>query len=97
MCHNHEIIKSNNRDFQEIEKQLSRRNFLTKSSMGIGALALGTLLNTDKVWSSMKGSVSPSNAEAVLASYNKNRLGLPHHLPKAKRIVYLFQSGALPS
>jgi uncharacterized protein DUF1501 len=93
MCHNHEIIKSNNRDFQEIEKQLSRRNFLTKSSMGIGALALGSLLHTDKVWGSVKESVNPSNAEAVLASYNKNRLGLPHHLPKAKRIVYLFQSG----
>ncbi len=93
MCHNHEIIKSNNRDFQEIERQLSRRNFLTKSSMGIGALALGSLLQTDKVWGSIKGSVNPSNAEAILASYNKNRMGLPHHLPKAKRIVYLFQSG----
>ncbi|MCP4974780.1 MAG: DUF1501 domain-containing protein [Maribacter sp.] len=93
MCHNHDIIKSNNEDFQEIEKQLSRRNFLTKSSMGIGALALGTLLHTDKVWSSVEKGLDASNAEAVLASYNKNRLGLPHYLPKAKRIVYLFQSG----
>ncbi|MGI9549629.1 MAG: DUF1501 domain-containing protein, partial [Aurantibacter sp.] len=50
---------------------------------------LNSLLNTDKAWGAIKGS-SPNQ---LLESYNKNRLGLPHHLPKAKRIVYLFQSG----
>lgn len=93
MCHNYDIIKSNNIDLQGVEKQLSRRNFLTKSSMGIGALALGSLLNADKVLGATKGRMKAENAESLLASYNGNRLGLPHHLPKAKRIVYLFQSG----
>jgi len=93
MCHNHDILKSDNKDLQEIEKQLSRRNFLTKSSMGIGALALGSLLNADIVLGAKKGGMKAENAESLLASYNRNRLGLPHHLPKAKRIVYLFQSG----
>ena len=37
--------------------------------------------------------IDASNADTFLKSYSKNRLGLPHHLPKAKRIVYLFQSG----
>ncbi len=93
MCQNHKILRSTNRDLQQVERQMDRRNFLTKSSLGLGAIALGSLLNTDSVFGSVKGRVNPQNAEAFLASYNKNRLGLPHHLPKAKRIVYLFQSG----
>lgn len=77
-----------------MERQLDRRNFLKKTSMGLGAIALGSLLNSEKAWSAVKGNkLDASNADALLQSYNKNRLGLPHHLPKAKRIVYLFQSG----
>jgi hypothetical protein len=73
---------------------MGRRNFLTKSSLGIGALALGSLLNADKAWGVVKGSkMDASDAENILKTYNKNRLGLPHYTPKAKRIVYLFQSG----
>lgn len=95
MCHKHdEILRSNNRDLQEIERQLDRRNFLTKTSMGLGAIALGSLLQADKAFAKVKnGALDASRADAVLRSYPKNRLGLPHHLPKAKRIVYLFQSG----
>lgn len=93
MCHNHDIIKSNNKDLQLLEKQLSRRNFLTKTSMGLGAIALSSLINADNVFGSVKGNIDASNASDFLATYNRNRLGLPHHLPKAKRIVYLFQSG----
>ena len=83
MCHNHDIVRSDNKDLQQLERQLSRRNFLTKSSMGIGALALGSLLKTDGVFGATGGS----------ETYLRNKMGLPHHLPKAKRIVYLFQSG----
>ncbi|WP_282124149.1 DUF1501 domain-containing protein [Algibacter mikhailovii] len=90
MCDHHDELKSNNKDFQSIEKQLDRRHFLKKTSLGLGALALGSLLNTEKAWSSIG---TPGNTEAILENYNKNRLGLPHHLPKAKRIIYLFQSG----
>ncbi len=95
MCKNHDdILRSNNKDLQEIERQMDRRNFLSKTSMGLGAIALGSLLNADKAFASVKnGGLDASNADALLKSYNKNRLGLPHHLPKAKRIVYLFQSG----
>lgn len=94
MCHNHKILKSTNKDLQQVERQMDRRNFLTKSSLGIGALALSSLLNADKAWGAVKGNnMDASQADALLKSYNKNRLGLPHHLPKAKRIVYLFQSG----
>ena len=93
MCQNSDIITSNNKDLQEVEKELNRRNFLTKTSMGLGAIALGSLLEADKLFASNKVQVNAAHTEEVLASYNKNRMGLPHHLPKAKRIVYLFQSG----
>ena len=94
MCHNHKILKSTNKDLQQVERQLDRRDFLTKSSLGLGALALSSLLDVEKAWGAVKGQkLGASNADALLESYNKNRLGLPHYLPKAKRIVYLFQSG----
>ena len=95
MCHNHDDnLRSNNQDLQEVERQMDRRNFLTKTSMGLGAIALGSLLNTDKALAAVNnGALDTTSSETLLKSYNKNRLGLPHHLPKAKRIVYLFQSG----
>jgi hypothetical protein len=90
MCEHHKILKSANKDFQEIEKQLDRRNFLKKTSLGLGAIALGSLLNGGKVFGAVNNELSTN---AFLNTNNKNHLGLPHHLPKAKRIVYLFQSG----
>lgn len=87
MCNHHDTLRSNNKDFQEIEKQLDRRHFLKKTSLGIGAMALGSLLSAEKAW----GTIGKSG-EAV-TNFTRNKLGLPHHLPKAKRIIYLFQSG----
>ena len=76
MCHNHNILKSNNKDLQEVEKQLSRRNFLTKTSMGLGAIALGSLLNGEKALASINPQdIKASDADDLLKSYNKNRLG----------------------
>jgi hypothetical protein len=58
---------------------LNRRRFLSRLSLGIGSVALGSLMIPDLF----------SNAEdkAMLT-------GLPHFAPKAKRIIYLFQNGA---
>jgi len=63
-----------------LEKLLTRRRFLELSGSGIGAAALATLYNED-----LLGQVP--NAVGGLP-------GLPHFAPKAKRIIYLFQSGA---
>lgn len=57
--------------------QASRRNFLTKTSMGLGALTLASLL----------GQAKSASLSAPL------RNGQPHFPPKAKRVIYLFQSG----
>ncbi len=88
MCHNHDILKSNNKDLQQVEKLWDRRQFLTKTSLGLGALALGSLLHGEKAFGAVNSSPGSLNLDML-----KNGLGLPHHIPKAKRIVYLFQSG----
>ena len=89
MCDGHDKLRSNNKDLQEVEKQWDRRHFLTKTSLGIGAMALSSLLKTQDVLG--KTTVNPNNV--TVEGFLKNGLGLPHHLPKVKRIVYLFQSG----
>ncbi|MDP4679111.1 MAG: DUF1501 domain-containing protein, partial [Cyclobacteriaceae bacterium] len=83
MCHHHEVLKSDNKDFQQIEKQIDRRQFLTKTSLGLGAMALGSLLGTENLFAASGNPISGSNGIP----------GLPHFSPKVKRIVYLFQSG----
>ena len=58
----------------------TRRRFLKNCGTGMGALALASLLD-DKLFAAQ-----PKAAGGILAS------GL-HHAPKAKNIIYLFQSG----
>ncbi|MFN3758082.1 MAG: DUF1501 domain-containing protein [Algoriphagus aquaeductus] len=59
----------------------NRRKFLSRLSLGIGSVALGSLLIPDLF--SGKKEVEDSLMRA-----------LPHLAPKAKRIIYLFQNGA---
>ncbi len=63
----------------------SRREFLRRTGLGLGAAALGTLVNPLGV--SAKGQF-----EAV-TDPTKGILDSPHFAPKAKRVIYLFQSG----
>ena len=57
---------------------MTRRHFFGLSSVGIGAAALATLLNDNLSASASTGGLS----------------GLPHFKPRARRVIYLFQSGA---
>jgi hypothetical protein len=61
---------------------LTRRSFLGRAGAGVGLAALASLLADDLRAAS--GQTSPSGGLP----------GLPHHRPRAKRVVYLFQSGA---
>lgn len=65
--------------FLEHGLSMNRRRFLTRAAMGVGSVALGSLLIPD-----LFGKKGP---EALMT-------GLPHFAPKAKRIIYLFQNGA---
>jgi hypothetical protein len=60
---------------------MNRRRFFTGLGMGIGSMALGSLLMPDLF--SGSGAI-----ESGLAP------GIPHFAPKAKRVIYLFQNGA---
>ncbi len=67
----------------ELQKSLSRRAFLSRSTTGLGALALGSLLNPGLF-----------GAEAASGPKLKGALKSLQFPPKAKRVIYLFQSGA---
>ncbi len=67
-----------------IAQELNRRHFLARSGVGLGAMALGSLLGRDQV----RAAATRSAAESGGLS------GLPHFPAKAKRVIYLFQSGA---
>ena len=56
MCHPNEPLRSNNKDLQQVEKQMDRRHFLTKTSLGLGAMALGALLNPTSLAGSARSS-----------------------------------------
>jgi len=60
---------------------MTRRYFLGKSAKGLGGLALGSLLGDQLV-------AEPSAIGGLD--------GFPHFAPKAKRVIYLFQSGGPP-
>jgi len=68
-------------DFESIQR-LTRRHFFGRASRGIGGIALASLLN-GKGWSAEP---APSELGGVLNGF--------HNTPKAKRVIYLFQSGA---
>ena len=65
----------------ESQLMINRRQFFGRTATGIGAAALGTLLQQDGLAGQTGG------AFGGLGS-------LPHFAPKAKRVIYLFQSGA---
>jgi len=88
--HHKEPFKLNLPELDQMNKGWDRRNFLTKTSLGIGAIALGSLLGKT-VLGKAAGAVA---AEGSSASIEEEILrAIPHFAPKAKRVVYLFMSG----
>ena len=82
MSHHHNELRSSNRDLQQVERLVDRRRFLTQTSMGLGALALNTLMGQSPLHASnhqIENQELPSFVKQIA--------------PKAKRVVYLFQSG----
>ena len=71
-----------------LERLLTRRRFFELAGTGIGTAALATLFGQDLLAQAPGGGV-PGAAAGFGALP-----GLPHHAPKARRIIYLFQSGA---
>ena len=74
--------------FLERHLLLTRRHFFSLASWGVGTAALTSLLSKDLT----AGTGLPTNLES--SSVKGGLPGLPHFAPKAKRVIYLFQSGA---
>src|SRR5687768_15158488 len=70
---------------QEYAQRETRRYFFGKTAVGLGAAALGSLLNPNLF-----------GAEASAASDLQTYGMLPalHHAPKAKRVIWLFMADA---
>jgi hypothetical protein len=66
---------------------LTRRQFFSKSAVGIGAAALASLLDRD---------LRAATPSADIVARVGGLRGVPHFAPKAKRVIYLMQSGAPP-
>ncbi|MEW5980026.1 MAG: DUF1501 domain-containing protein [Acidobacteriota bacterium] len=70
-------------DSEKTNQQLRRRAFLARGASGLGVLALNSLMNPRLfAWE------KPFNRLASLGAINPL-----HHLPKAKRVIYLYQAG----
>ena len=70
----------------ERSNQLNRRSFLSKAAVGIGAAALSSLIGC---------SFFRKNEQGIIVNDTSTRgvLDALHHPAKAKRVIYLFQSG----
>ncbi len=73
----------------ELQRMIARRTFLQRSAAGLGSIALSALLGQNtKGWMPNESTTSkPPESRGALKSW-------PHHPVKAKRVIYLFQSGA---
>ncbi len=64
-----------------IHQALTRRAFFRRGSISLGSMALASLLGPK-----ILGAKEPTGIPGALSAF--------HHPPKAKRVIYLFQSGA---
>src|SRR5678816_2978053 len=63
---------------------LSRREFLRRSSMGMGTLGLASVIGSPNLWTSAAAGADSINPLAPHA---------PHFAPKAKRVIHFFLNG----
>lgn len=66
--------------FRESELMMTRRQLFGRAALGLGTAAMAKLLGTDLLASPGSGATSA-------------RAAIPHHTPRAKRVIYLFMSG----
>ncbi|RLT09343.1 MAG: DUF1501 domain-containing protein [Planctomycetota bacterium] len=71
----------------EWARHVTRRHFLNRCQVGLGALALGQSLGRNR---------SESAESSVAEKLGPLSVRSPHHAPKAKRVIYLHMSGSPP-
>jgi len=68
----------------------TRRQFFGRAATGIGTVALASLLNPRL----LAGEAAPADGSAAALAGESGVLEALHHAPTAKRVIYLFMSGA---
>lgn len=71
-------------DFNQLQTHLNRRTFLSRSGVGLGSAALGSLLTRDGLAAAQSKTVTTASDGLP---------GLPHFVPKAKRVIFLCMAG----
>lgn len=71
-------------DFNQLQTHLNRRTFLSRSGVGLGSAALGSLLTRDGLAAAQSKTVTTASDGLP---------GLPHFAPKAKRVIFLCMAG----
>src|SRR5437667_178424 len=69
---------------REVAQFITRRWFFRQCGVGLGSIALGSLLGMEKA----------SGRGAAVTASNPMVPKPPHFTPKAKRVIYLFMGGA---
>src|SRR5688572_3443936 len=71
---------------EEARKFISRRWFFKECGVGLGSIALASMMHPGRA----------ASAALTTAETLKNPLApkFPHFAPKAKRVIFLFQAGA---
>ncbi len=71
---------------REVKKMVTRRHFFKDCSVGLGSIALASLLKQNS------SAQSPQNSKLI--TQNSSLSSKPPHFPgKAKRVIYVFQAG----
>ena len=80
----------------ELQETLTRRAALGRVAGGLGGLALGSLLGRDLRASPLGADLGAGllTPESMPGLNDGPLLAAPHHRPRAKRVIYLFMSGA---
>src|SRR5438128_603452 len=66
----------------EYAKLITRRWFLRQCGVGLGSIALASILGTDAIGAAQASTAGPMSPKQ------------PHFKPRAKRVIYLFMGGA---
>lgn len=76
-------------EIRNFELNMTRRQLFGKAAFGLGSMALGSLLSQDLMAGGV--GVAKGSGKNVMEELMS---GTPHFAPKAKRVIYLFMSGA---
>jgi hypothetical protein len=72
--------------YEQLKTEASRRSFLGRSALGIGSMALASLLSP--VRASASAVANSASPQPFLGTVNPR-----HFAPKAKRVIYLYMAG----